>query len=207
MGVTVQSFSEPWFHAKAPWVEWVIEGERRVLERSQKALARKRENGFVTGTTPLGFTRGQNGELVRDEYEEAAIARAKQLASGRSLGLVAQIMTDEGYETRAGTAITHTAVLTGIIFVLKTGIGWEHLPQEMGCGCGMTCWRRLRDWQAAGVWERLHKVLLDELGRADAIDWSRAALDASSVPAKGGAKKPARTRRTAESRARSITSS
>ena len=44
--------------------------------------------------------------------------------------------------------------LTGIIFVLKSGIPWEMLPQEMGCGCGMTCWRRLRDWQATGVWER-----------------------------------------------------
>ena len=42
-------------------------------------------------------------------------------------------------------------VLSGILFVLKTGIAWEHLPQELGCGSGMTCWRRLRDWQRAGV--------------------------------------------------------
>lgn len=47
------------------------------------------------------------------------------------------------------------ACLTGIIFVLKTGIPWEYLPQEMGCGSGMTCWRRLRDWEKAGVWERV----------------------------------------------------
>ena len=46
-------------------------------------------------------------------------------------------------------------VLTGILFVLKSGIPWEMLPQEMGCGRGMTCWRRLRDWQSAGVWEKL----------------------------------------------------
>ena len=39
--------------------------------------------------------------------------------------------------------------LTGILFVLKTGIPWEDLPFEMGCGCGMTCWRRLRAWQQA----------------------------------------------------------
>jgi transposase len=78
------------------------------------------------------------------------------------------------------------AVLTGILFVLKTGIGWEYLPQEMGCGSGMTCWRRLRDWQAEGAWDRLHKVLLDELGGADRIDWSRVALDGSNVRAKGG---------------------
>src|SRR5579864_385339 len=95
------------------------------------------------------------------------------------------------------------AVLTGILFVLKTGIGWEYLPQEMGCGSGMTCWRRLRDWQAAGVWDRFHRVLLDELGQADRIDWSRAALDASNVRAKGGASRRARTRRTVESSGRS----
>lgn len=59
----------------------------------------------------------------------------------------------------------HT-VLTGILFVLKTGIPWEYLPQELGCS-GMTCWRRLRDWQQAGVWERLHRVLLDDLPRLD----------------------------------------
>jgi transposase len=53
-----------------------------------------------------------------------------------------------------------------ILFVLRTGIGWEYLPQEMGCGSGMTCWRRLRDWQLAGVWEGLHVVLLDELPAA-----------------------------------------
>ena len=59
------------------------------------------------------------------------------------------------------------AALTGIIFVLKSGIPWEMLPLEMGCGCGMTCWRRLRDWQAASVWQRLHEVLLARLREAD----------------------------------------
>ena len=60
--------------------------------------------------------------------------------------------------------------LTGILFVLRTGIPWEYLPQEMGCGSGMTCWRRLRDWQAAGVWDQLHRRLLDKLRAADQID-------------------------------------
>lgn len=77
------------------------------------------------------------------------------------------------------------AALTGILFVLKTGIPWEMLPQEMHCGCGMTCWRRLRDWQAAGVWEKLLEVLLSELRGADKIDWSRAAIDSSSIRAVG----------------------
>ena len=53
-------------------------------------------------------------------------------------------------------------VLSGILFVLHTGIAWEHLPQELGFGSGMTCWRRLHAWQEAGVWERLHRLLLTD---------------------------------------------
>jgi transposase len=77
--------------------------------------------------------------------------------------------------------------LTGILFVLKTGIPWEDLPQEMGCGCGMTCWRRLRDWQQAGVWQRIHRVLLDRLREAEQINFSRCAVDSASIRAVGGA--------------------
>ncbi|MGH1569446.1 IS5 family transposase [Methylobacterium sp. P31] len=80
--------------------------------------------------------------------------------------------------------IENRAALTGILFVLRSGIPWEILPAEMGCGCGMSCWRRLRDWQAAGVWGRLHQVLLERLHGADEIDWRRASLDSASVPAK-----------------------
>ena len=91
--------------------------------------------------------------------------------------------------------------LTGILFVLKTGIAWEDLPQEMGCGSGMTCWRRLRDWHAADVWHRLHRTLLDKLGEADRIDWTRAALDSRIVPAQRGARAPAPIRPIAVARA------
>ena len=94
------------------------------------------------------------------------------------------------------------ACLTGIVFVLKSGIPWEMLPPEMGCGSGMTCWRRLRDWQAAGVWDQLHRALLDQLGAADQIDWERVCLDSARIPAKKGGSTPARTRRTAANRAR-----
>lgn len=96
-------------------------------------------------------------------------------------------------------------VLTGILFVLKTGIPWEDLPQEMGCGSGMTCWRRLRDWNDAGVWERLHQVLLDEMQDAGQLDWSRAVVDSSHVRAKGGAKRPAPRPSTGGGRAQSTT--
>ena len=78
-------------------------------------------------------------------------------------------------------------VLTGLIFVLKTGIPWEYLPQELGCGSGMTCWRRLRAWQQAGIWKSVHHILLNQLRAADRIDWSRAVIDSASVRAVGGA--------------------
>jgi transposase len=90
-------------------------------------------------------------------------------------------------------------VLTGILFVLKTGIPWEALPQEMGCGSGVTCWRRLREWQEQGVWQGLHEALLAKLNAAGEIDWQRAAVDSSHVRAFGGASAPARARWTAES--------
>lgn len=93
------------------------------------------------------------------------------------------------------------AVLTGSIFVLKTGSQWEYLPQEMGGGSGMTCWRRLRDWQRAGVWRRLHQGLLDRLGEADRIDWRRASADSARIPAKRGAVPLGRTQSIAARRA------
>jgi transposase len=77
-------------------------------------------------------------------------------------------------------------ILTRIIFVLKTGIPWEELPQEMGCGCGMTCLNYLKAWQRAGVWPRLHHILLAELREADRMDWSRAAVDSTHARALGG---------------------
>jgi transposase len=76
--------------------------------------------------------------------------------------------------------------LTGILFILKTCIPWEDLPVEMGCGSGMTCWRRLHDWQEAGVWFRLYQVLLDRLEDAGKIDWARAAVDSTFARAFGG---------------------
>jgi transposase len=82
--------------------------------------------------------------------------------------------------------VTDRRALTGILFVLKTGLPWEDLPCEMNCGCGMTCWRRLRDWQADGTWLKVHKVLLDKLRGADKIDWSRALIDSSFVRAAYG---------------------
>ena len=97
--------------------------------------------------------------------------------------------------------------LQGILFVLHTGIGWEHLPQELGFGCGMTAWRRLRSWQQAGVWEKLHALLLAELHAADQVEWSRAVADSSYLQAKKGARKSVPARSTGAVRAANTTSS
>jgi transposase len=91
--------------------------------------------------------------------------------------------------------------LNGILFVLKTGIPWEDLPQELGWGSGMTCWRRLAEWQKAGVWAELHRILLEHLQRAGQIDWSRAVADSSTIRAVGaGEKKRAKSRGSKPSR-------
>jgi transposase len=94
--------------------------------------------------------------------------------------------------------------LTGVLFVLRTGIGWEYLPKEMDCGSGMTCWRRLQEWTAAGVWTHVHRILLEKLHDAHLIDWSRAIVDSSSVRAVFGGRRPVRTRPTGARRAANI---
>jgi transposase len=108
--------------------------------------------------------------------------------------------------TRGRPRLSDRAALTGILFVLRSGLPWEMLPKEMGCGSGMTCWRRLRDWHRAGVWRKLHRLLLSRLEQAGQLDWSRASIDSVSVRAKGAPRKKGapsgRTRRTAANRAR-----
>ncbi len=72
-------------------------------------------------------------------------------------------------------------VLTGILFVMETGISWERLPLEMGCGCGMTCWRRLRDWKRIGIWSAILEVIFKHLDDQGRIDWSRAYADRATA--------------------------
>ncbi len=129
---------------------------------------------------------------------------AKELISDELWDIIEPLLPPEPPKPKGGRPrVSDRRALTGILFVLKTGIPWEYLPQEMGCGSGMTCWRRLRDWQEAGVWDKLHRTLLDRLGQADRIDWSRASLDSASVPAPGGGPRPAAIQRIAANRARS----
>ncbi len=95
--------------------------------------------------------------------------------------------------------------LQGILFVLHTGMAWRHLPAELGFGGGSTCYRRLDEWQQAGVWDRLHELLLAELQADGLIEWGRAVADGSHVQAKKGAPRRARARLIEPEPARSIT--
>jgi transposase len=97
--------------------------------------------------------------------------------------------------------------LQGVLFVLYTGIAWRHLPLELGFGSGSTCYRRMVEWQQAGVWDKLHALLLAELQAAGELEWSRAVADSSHVQAKRGAPKRARARLIEPDQARSIISS
>jgi transposase len=128
---------------------------------------------------------------------------AKPLVSDALWAAIEPLLPPEPAKPKGGRPrVGDRAALAGILFVLRSGIPWEMLPSEIGCS-GMTCWRRLRDWHIAGVWVRLHRTLLERLADADQLDWSRAALDSSSIAAKKGALPPARTRQIAANRARS----
>lgn len=92
-------------------------------------------------------------------------------------------------KTHAGRKrLDNRRVFTGIVFILQSGLAWELLPQEMGCGSGMSCWRRAYEWQQAGVWDKLHRVLLNKLRSAHRLDFSRVIADSPSVRAVHGGK-------------------
>jgi transposase len=113
---------------------------------------------------------------------------SKPLVPDELWAIVEPLLPPEPPKPQGGRPrVPDRACLTGLVFVLKTGLPWEYLPREMGCGSGMTCWRRLHAWAEAGVWHRLHQVLLERLAGAGQIDWSRASLDSATVPAKRGA--------------------
>ena len=131
---------------------------------------------------------------------------ATRLVSDALWSLFAPLLPPQTPGPKGGRPpLDNRAALTGLLFVLKSGLPWAMLPQEMGCGSGMTCWRRLRDWlsclqskhcrqvelcsaerQSAGIWQAFHPLRLNLLGRAGVIDWSRCALDSASLAAKGG---------------------
>ena len=129
---------------------------------------------------------------------------AKPLLPDELWAIVEPLLPPESPKPSGGRPrVSDRDALRGILFVLQSGIPWAMLPPEMGCGSGVTCWRRLKAWQEAGVWAELHAALLDRLAGADRLDWGRASLDSFSVPAPKGAPKPARIRRIGANRERS----
>ena len=116
----------------------------------------------------------------------------KPLVSDELWEVIAPLLPAEKPKPKGGRPrVSDRAALTGILFVLRSGIPWSMLPKEMGCGSPMTCWRRLREWQAAGVWEKIRCVLLSRLRGANRIQWSRAVVDSASVRAVLGGPKRA----------------
>lgn len=132
---------------------------------------------------------------------------AKKLLPDEFWAEIASLMPVGAARPKGGRpSVGNREALLGILFVLYTGIPWERLPHEVAGCSGMTCWRRLRTWQDSGIWDRLHRYMLDRLHLAGQIDWSRASVDSSSVAAKKGAMRSARTRRIVAGRAPSAMS-
>ena len=112
---------------------------------------------------------------------------AKPILDEALWAVLERLLPPEPPRPRGGRArLPHRQVWTGILFVLRRGIPWALLPKELGCGSGMTCWRRLQEWQTQSVWQRIHHELLNWLGQLGELDWSRANLDRGRVPAKRG---------------------
>jgi transposase len=119
-------------------------------------------------------------------------AMAKPLVDDELWNVVEPLLPRRPVRPKVGKPPADDRVcLTGILFVLKTGIAWEDFPCEMGC-CGMTLLNRLREWQRAGVWDSMHRVMLDKLRAAGGIDFSRAIVDSGSIRAMHGGKKRGR---------------
>jgi transposase len=131
---------------------------------------------------------------------------AKPLVNDQLWKLIKPILPKRPPRPKGGRPhVDDRKALTGIIFVLKTGIPWQYMPKEMGCGSGMTCWRRLQDWQKAGIWDKIHHILLNNLREKDKLDFSRAVVDSASVRAVFGGRKRVRMRRIDGNWGRNIT--
>ena len=127
--------------------------------------------------------------------------------------MAAELLPDELWEeiepllpppSRAQTGrppVDNKKALRGIIFVLKYGVPWQQLPIDAFGVSGSSCWRRFREWTAAGIWPELHRRLLNRLGKLDGIDLQHVVVDSQSVRAIKGGITPVRTRRTAANRA------
>jgi transposase len=114
------------------------------------------------------------GRTIRVRFEEAN-TMAKEILSEELWRRVEPCIPAAPHRRRVPgpQPIEDRSVLVGILFVLKTGLPWEELPAEMGAGSGMTCLRRLRQWQQSGVWRRIRNALAGAFDPHE-IDWKRA---------------------------------
>jgi transposase len=99
--------------------------------------------------------------------------------------LVKSLLPDRTPPRTGRPRVSDRAAFTAIVFVLRTGVPWRLVHQQIGCS-GVTAWRRLREWQRTGVWERLHRELLRRLNAAYQINWSRGVVDSSHIRALQG---------------------
>lgn len=130
--------------------------------------------------------------VIDSHHRSGRTAHGQGFVVGRIVGTDSDGLPPEPPKPLGGRPrVSDRACLTGILFVLKTGTPWEYLPQEMNCGCGMTCWRRLRDWETAGVWQKIWNLLLDELGRLGEVNLAWGVIDSCSVRAIFGGRRPA----------------
>jgi transposase len=131
-----------------------------------------------------------------DIFSPEVLMAAAALLPDRLWELLEPLLPARVPKPRGGRPrLSDRACLAGVVFVLRSGIPWSMLPKELGCGSGMSCWRRLRDWQQAGLWDLIHFAQLNWLSRENQIDWSRAIIDSSSVRAVFGGSKQDRIRR------------
>jgi len=135
------------------------------------------------------------------------VSNAAAYRRGPTLGTIEPLLPrpTRRYRHPGRRRIDDRLVLSGILFVLSTGIAWQRLPQELGYGSGMTCWRRLKEWQQVGVFQALHERLLAQLLAAGRLDLSRAVCDSASLRALLGASKLVPVRLTGASSAASTT--
>jgi transposase len=146
----------------------------------------------------------QRGSLEHRCYSDG-VFMATPLLPDALWNLIGPLLPTPPSKPKGGRPrLSDRACLKGVLFVLRSGIPWRMLPREMSCGSGMSCGRRLRDWQEAGVSQLIHFSLLDWLARYGQIDWSRAIVDGSSVRAVFGGFKQVPTPPTERSSASSV---
>jgi transposase len=143
---------------------------------------------------------------VHDEIDpRRGVSHGEQTATGRAVERDRGVFPTYEPSPEGGRRPKEArAVLTAIVFVLKTGIGWKDLPTEAFGVSYKTCTRRIADWTAIGLWQRMHELFLAKLRGADQLDWSRVLVDCSLVKAPLGGLKQDPIPRIAGARAASI---